>query len=389
MRQGLRIALYFDPPTHHFLRDRLFDLNYAAHAGDQILAPYAHLKEFLNTRGIDVHTADYLPSEPDGELNLYVSSGRLTEYKKLINRKDVVLSAFFAMECPTVEPIMYRELKHAQHHFKRVFSWSDSASLEPFVGGPLRCLPMRWPQSFDSVHEESWNRRNRGFLVLINGNKLPRYASPCRELYSERMRAIEYFGRTGEIDLYGHGWDGPTYIIGRVFVPGTFGKAMPGTVQRINRTVVGYWQHIFPDPRLVAARKVYRGFAVSKAETLARYTFSLCFENSILKGWTTEKIFDCFFAGTVPVYWGAPDIEEHIPRECFIDMRRFSGYPELKDYLKSLTHQQIKAYRESAREFLNSPRFRPFTKQAFAEIFAAMIEEDAAVRLGELATASA
>jgi len=203
-----RVELYIDPPTHHFLKDRLFDPTFAPQLGDQFLAPYAYLKEFFETRGVAVHTADFLGAQPDGALKVYVSLGRWSEYRKLAGRPDVILSAFLAMETPVVEPALYRELKHAQHLFRRVYSWSDSASLEPFVGGPLQCLPMRWPQSFESVHEKIWARSGRKFLVMMNANKVPRYRTPCRELYTERMKAVEYFGRTGDIDLYGRGWDG-------------------------------------------------------------------------------------------------------------------------------------------------------------------------------------
>jgi hypothetical protein len=382
MNQRRRIALYIDPPSLSFLRDQFFNLHGATHAGDQILAPYAYLRSYLAGFEIPVHTADYLPAKSNGVRNVYISIGNTTNYKRISRRKDTVLSAFFAMECPTVEPKMYRELSQAQSYFKRIFSWSDASALEPFVGGTLRCELFRWPQSFDSVHEEIWRRTERGFLVMINGNKLPRFKYAGRELYSERMRALEYFSQTGEIDLYGVGWDGPSFITGQVHVPGTFGKVpLPGTVQRINRQLVTYWQHFFPDPRLVAARRVYHGFATSKAETLGRYKFALCFENSILKGWVTEKIFDCFFAGTVPVYWGAPNIHDYVPAECFIDMRRFKDYGELKSFLRSLTDQDIARYREQAREFLGSPAFQPFTKRAFAQIFAHMIEEDTGVKL--------
>jgi hypothetical protein len=173
--------------------------------------------------------------------------------------------------------------------------------------------------------------------------------------------------------------------VGRPYVPGTFGTVpMPGAIQKLQRTFTGYRHRFFPDPRLVAARRVYRGFAATKAEVLGRYKFALCFENSILKGWVTEKLFDCFFAGTVPVYWGAPDIEECVPPDCFIDMRRFKDYVDLKKYLKSLTGPDIAAYKESAREFLESVRFQPFTKAAFAELFTRMIEEDAGLRLGNV-----
>ncbi len=376
MNQQTRIAVYFDPPSHHFFGDRLFDPNFAAHGGDQLLAPYIHAKGVLAARGIPVHTADFLPSAPDGASNLYFSFGILANYERLAKRKDVILSGFFAMECPTVDPKMYRELNRAQQFFKRIFSWSDSQSLEPFVGGELRCLPLHWPQSFESVHE-IWRRTERNFLVMMNGNKLPRYRSHCRELYSERLGAIEYFSRTGEIDLYGIGWDAPTSKVGPAFVPGTFQKVhMPGTAQWINRKLVTYWQRVVPEPRLVAARRVYKGFSKSKSETLGKYKFALCFENSILKGWITEKIFDCFFAGTVPVYWGAPDVTDCIPENAFIDKRKYPTYPELREYLKSLTEKDIQGYKENARDFLASEKFKPFSKDSFAKIFTNAVEED-------------
>ena len=96
----------------------------------------------------------------------------------------------------------------------------------------------------------------------------------------------------------------------------------------------------------------------------------------VLRGWITEKIFDCLFTGTIPVYWGAPDIADHVPPECFIDMRRFGSYAELEAHLRSLSAQEICAYRQAARAFLASPQFRPFSKQAFAEHFVRMSEED-------------
>jgi len=364
-----RVSLYIDPPSLHFLQNRLFDPTFAGHAGDRILAPYVHLKRFLESGGIDVNTADYLPPCSSSGRKVYVSLGILSNFKRLAKREDVVLSAFFALECPIVEPSMYRALNRAQHYFKRIFSWSDSPSLERFVGGRLRCEPFRWPQSYESVHEEIWRRADRRFLVMINGNKLPRLY--WQELYTERMRAVEYFSRTGEIDLYGVGWDGPSIRVGKIPVP--------STLRRLHRKLLGYWQHIRPDPLLEAARRAYRGFAHSKPEILGEYKFALCFENSILKGWVTEKIFDCFFAGTVPVYWGAPDIETYVPKECFVDRRDYAGYSELKSYLKSLTDKDVLTYKENARDYLNSPQFRPFTKDAFVELFARIVEEDARV----------
>lgn len=365
------LTLYIDPPSHHFLRDQLFNVNDGRLNGDHILAPYVCLRDFFTSRGIQVHTADYMPQEAGNVKNIYVSMGRLQNYQKVAQRRDTVLSAFFALECPIVEPSLYRALNQAQHYFKRIFSWSDSPSLEYFIGGPLTLDSFRWPQSFDKVHETIWGQTNRKLLVMINTNKLP--CVYWQELYTERLRAVEFFSRTGEIDLYGTGWDGPPYQLGRAFVP--------ATVRQIQRYLIHQWHRVRPDPLLSAARRVYRGPAMSKAETLGRYTFSLCFENMILKGWITEKIFDCFFAGTIPIYWGAPDIEECVPPECFIDMRGFAGYQELRSYLRSLNGRDIRQYKENAREYLKSPQFRPFTKDSFVELFRRIVEEDAGIRI--------
>jgi alpha(1,3/1,4) fucosyltransferase len=361
-----QVALYIDPPSHHFLGDRLFEVDDGRLTGDCLNAPYAHLRDYLTARGIPVHTADHLPEHENGGRNVYVSLGILANYRKIARRRDTVLSAFFAMECPIVEPSMYKALGPAQNYFKRIFSWGDSRSLERFVGKPIRLEPFCWPQSFEDVHEEIWNRTGRKFLVMINANKLPRLY--WQELYTERMRAVEFFGRTSEIDLYGKGWDEPSHRVGKTWEP--------YTLRRVRHKFLCHWQRFRPDPLLEAARKAYCGTAKSKAETLSKYNFALCFENAIINGWITEKIFDCFFAGTVPVYWGAPDIESHIPSDCFIDMRKFAGYEELRAYLKSLGGEDIQAYKENARRYLRSPDFRRFSKQAFAELISRIISED-------------
>jgi hypothetical protein len=121
--------------------------------------------------------------------------------------------------------------------------------------------------------------------------------------------------------------------------------------------------------------------AEDKYGTLAQYVFCICFENMMLKGWITEKIFDCFYAGTVPVYWGAPDITDYIPAECFIDMRQFGSYSALRDYLKSVSPAEIRRYKECARDFLGSPRFQKFSTDAFVEILALVVEQDAGVSM--------
>jgi hypothetical protein len=51
----------------------------------------------------------------------------------------------------------------------------------------------------------------------------------------------------------------------------------------------------------------------TKLALLRRYRFNLAFENSIDRDYVTEKWFDCFIAGCVPVYLGAPNIGDYAP----------------------------------------------------------------------------
>src|SRR5438874_6716043 len=98
------ITLFIEPPSHHFFGDRLFVLNDGRLNGDRMNAPYVHLRDYLGARGIEVHTADRLPSgREDRRRKVYVSMGILDNYRALAARRDITLSAFFAMECPIVE----------------------------------------------------------------------------------------------------------------------------------------------------------------------------------------------------------------------------------------------------------------------------------------------
>ncbi|MGO8736562.1 MAG: glycosyltransferase family 10 domain-containing protein [Terriglobia bacterium] len=75
----------------------------------------------------------------------------------------------------------------------------------------------------------------------------------------------------------------------------------------------------------------------SKLETLSRYRFDLAFENSISQDYLSEKFFDPLVAGCVPVYRGAPNIEEFAPSDhCFINAADFHGPQELAEYLLHL-----------------------------------------------------
>lgn len=66
----------------------------------------------------------------------------------------------------------------------------------------------------------------------------------------------------------------------------------------------------------------------------SRYKFVISFENSIGEDYVSEKLFHSFIAGSVPIYWGAPNIEDFLPSEkSIIKMTDFRTPRDLASYL--------------------------------------------------------
>jgi alpha(1,3/1,4) fucosyltransferase len=85
----------------------------------------------------------------------------------------------------------------------------------------------------------------------------------------------------------------------------------------------------------------YSGEIDDKYLVLQNYKFALCFENSHgFNGYITEKIFDCFNCGTIPIYYGAKNISDYVPKECYIDYRDFNSHESLANYIRSINSER-------------------------------------------------
>src|SRR5262249_36634611 len=154
--------------------------------------------------GIEVHTADYLlRGEKTSRVNVYFSLGMLRDYRALSRRRDVILSSFFTVDAPIVQPSAFRALRRVARYFRRIYSYTTPEAVERFGCKGLTFTPYCIPYPYDRVDEKLWGRTDRKFLVLLNYNRLCRRT--WHELYTERLRALEYFSRFDEIDLYGFG----------------------------------------------------------------------------------------------------------------------------------------------------------------------------------------
>lgn len=74
----------------------------------------------------------------------------------------------------------------------------------------------------------------------------------------------------------------------------------------------------------------------SKMALYEGYKFVIAFENSCAKDYVTEKFFDPLLAGAVPVYWGAPNVDEFAPGDnCYVDVRKYETVEELAIHLQA------------------------------------------------------
>ena len=114
---------------------------------------------------------------------------------------------------------------------------------------------------------------------------------------------------------------------------------------------------------------------VAKLRTIARYRFTLAFENSIAPDYVTEKFFDPLIAGSVPVVLGAPDVADYAPAPgSFLDVRDFPDPAALAARLIELSADDA-AYRE-----LLAWKIRGFSP-AFGAMVAAANAQDPWIRL--------
>ena len=80
---------------------------------------------------------------------------------------------------------------------------------------------------------------------------------------------------------------------------------------------------------------------LSKSKIMRRYLFHLAFENQNTNDYITEKLWLALQSGTIPVYLGASNIDEHFfPNHSFIKVDDFASTIELAQYLNKVANNE-------------------------------------------------
>lgn len=249
---------------------------------------------------------------------------------------------FLAQENPTIN-LLNQDVQYCRN-FSKVFAWDRR------VADQQNGIWLMVPNEIKLFEFNSYVDRNI-FSCLINANKRFPVTSED-DLYEERFALIEWYQKNAPQDfsLYGRGWEKPKAAF----------TAKDKAIRRFKRLatqLIGY--RPFPS---------YQGSVADKGDIYKNSKFAYCYENTKnLENYITEKIFDAIMYGCVPIYWGAQNILDFIPKECFIDRRDFASQASLHHFLKNMPFDVYLDYQQAIYDFLRSDKVLPFKSETYAQ----------------------
>ena len=89
---------------------------------------------------------------------------------------------------------------------------------------------------------------------------------------------------------------------------------------------------------------------------MRKYAMYFAFENSRVDDYVTEKLWNTFKAGVLPVYFGAPNIREHVPERSIVHVDDFESEDALALHLKEILAN------ETLYESYHAWRYKPLPK---------------------------
>ena len=90
----------------------------------------------------------------------------------------------------------------------------------------------------------------------------------------------------------------------------------------------------------------------SKLEVFKAYRFALCFENDLYPGYVTEKVFDAWTAGTLPIYWGL-DADRTLNPSAMINMANLDGFDGLLERVSEVDRDRSELDNMASRPLLD------------------------------------
>lgn len=196
----------------------------------------------------------------------------------------------------------------------------------------------------------------------------------CFSNYYDRIIEIEDkfdYILTYDAELLKRGKKYIKYIVGQSRIPDQVAKIYPKTkgISMIASHKTTSEGHRFRHEIITALRHKYdfdvwgygyRSFE-DKLEPLKDYKYSICVMNSSADNFFTEVLLDCFRVGTIPIFWGCPNINKYFTSNGMITFQsiedldnilgnieyikqKYGHYPDENDYFLSKNFEDVKQY---------------------------------------------
>lgn len=95
----------------------------------------------------------------------------------------------------------------------------------------------------------------------------------------------------------------------------------------------------------------------SKTDFQRKCKFTVCFESTSHNGFTTEKITDAFYAGTIPIYYGNPEITRIFNKDAFINCADYESFDAVIEKVKELDQDDEKYLKMLKQPILVDPEY--------------------------------
>lgn len=226
---------------------------------------------------------------------------------------------------------------HTTEFVRQDYQFQNTHSGPTFSDPDLRKL-LQESLTRGKFTRQNWNNRSKN-IVMLASNKF----SPCLDSgYSIRRRIALMNLDLDVLQIYGKYWTSSLFIRFHQFA----------AMYKFNLSTGFLPQFNLAQFKRIECKGVI-GEASSKFELLDDSKFLLVVENS--KDYITEKIFDAFVLGVIPIYIGPKIGELGIPEEAFIqidwDLSNFSSV------FASLNDLDIESYLDAIGTFISSEDF--------------------------------
>ncbi|MCM4158793.1 glycosyltransferase [Antarcticibacterium flavum] len=91
----------------------------------------------------------------------------------------------------------------------------------------------------------------------------------------------------------------------------------------------------------------------TKLDFQSRCKFTIAFENTSSPGYTTEKLLHAYITGTIPIYWGNPEVTKDFNPDSLINCHDFKNFEEVVERVKEVDQNE-----ELYRKILQEPAYR-------------------------------